>query len=136
MKSPFSVVEKIVKSKFSKVVHVANGSHETVRVIIYDNGKNQQETCATLESGEITKHISTGWTNDPKITVYVCVEFNNGSQELTKTTNNRSVIIAPNKTLIGAKYETWYQGNDSSVWREQNDKCYKPSCNNKGNCKC
>ncbi|KAI9553854.1 hypothetical protein GHT06_019124 [Daphnia sinensis] len=129
-------IKDFVYSKASTIVHVANGSHEIVRVTIKDNGENHQETCATLERGEVSKHRSTGWTNDPNITVSVHVEFNNGRQESTKTLNNRSVIIAPNKNLVEAKYETWYQGNDSSVWRDKHNNCYKPSCNNKGNCKC
>ncbi|KAI9559658.1 hypothetical protein GHT06_013663 [Daphnia sinensis] len=131
MKSLFRKVEDFVKRKFSKVVHVANGSHEAVRVTVKDNGENQQETCAALERGEITQHRSTGWTNDPKITVYVHVEYKNGHVESMNTRNNKSVIITDDG-LVKAKYETWYQGNDSSVWRDQNDNCYKPSCNNKG----
>lgn len=135
MKALGDMFKDFVYSKSSKVVQVANGSDETVRVTIKDNGINQQETCATLKRGEVAMHRSTGLTNNPNITVCVSVEFNKGSQSIN-TENNRSVIITPEKRLTEAKYEAWYEGNDSSVWRDKNDKCYNPSCNDKGNCKC
>ncbi|KAK4007723.1 hypothetical protein OUZ56_012876 [Daphnia magna] len=136
MEALSNFIKDLVYSGSSRVVHVTNGSNETVRVTIKDNGINQQETCATLKRGEIIKHQSTGLANDyDNITVCVRVEFNNGHVWIS-THINRSVIITPKNRLIKAKCETWYQGNDSSVWRDQNDKCYKPSCNDKGNCKC
>lgn len=133
---------EVVYSKSSKIVHVANGSNETVDVIIKDNGADKQETCDSLNTEDVAMHRSTGWTNDSGITVCVRVNFKDGRTVSINTENNRSVIITPEKRLVEAKYETWYDGfvrlrwADSSIWRDKNDKCYKPSCPNKNGCKC
>ncbi|KAI9558601.1 hypothetical protein GHT06_015389 [Daphnia sinensis] len=140
-----AIVRNAVYSSVSKVVHIANGSNEPVRVEVYENEDRIQVTNATLQPGEDTKHTARGgWTNDPNISITVQVNFNN--QDINHPAsitikNNRSVIITTKNELIWAKYEAWYKAAvdlrraDSGVWRDELNICHKPSCG-KGYCTC
>lgn len=67
-----SFVSGVGTSMSSNVVHVTNGSTETVRVSVKSQDQKERSE-QDLQSGEVLKHYTSGWTNSKTVHVQVTI---------------------------------------------------------------
>lgn len=119
----------------SSAVHVANGSKESVHVVISDVDNPNAETSEELRSGGVAEHRASGYTKHTQVKVKVT--FRDGKKATKTTDNDRSIIITASQELVEAnKYsDMWEFWDKSSIWKDSDNVCHNPNCRD-ANCDC